>query len=161
MKKISITTIAFLASTFSAMAGEVVIGIGDDELDGRGSGSTTFQLEYHTDPVREYRWGTISGFVVAQVDDDSDTFVGAGLSAIRNLNEKWFFEGSLAAGYYDAGRTGVDLGGDLQFRTLIGLGYRISEKSRISIAIDHISNAGLEDFNPGREALTVRYGIKF
>ena len=159
MKTISITVVTFLASAFSAIAGDFVVGLGADDLE-EGSGST-FQLEYHSDPVREYRWGTLSGFVVAQVDDDSDTFVGAGISAIRNLNEKWFFEGSLAAGYYDAGRRGLDLGGDVQFRTLIGLGYRVSDKSRISIAIDHISNAGLDDFNPGREALTIRYGMKF
>jgi hypothetical protein len=161
MKTISIAAIALLSSTYSALAGDFILGIGVDDLDGSDSGSATFQLEYHTDPLREYRWGSISGFVVAQVDDDSDTFVGAGFSAIKNLNPKWFLEGSLAAGFYEAGRTGTDLGGDFQFRTLVGVGYRLSESSRISVAIDHISNGGFNSRNPGREALSIRYGMKF
>lgn len=80
---------------------------------------------------------------------------------LGNISEKWFVEGSLAAGYYDAGSRGMDLGGNVQFRTLAGIGYRVSYRSRISISIDHLSNAGIEDSNPGREAVTVRYGMSF
>ena len=61
----------------------------------------------------------------------------------------------------ETGSGGDDLGGHVQFRTLIGVGYRLSTNRRISLAADHLSNAGLKDRNPGRNALLLRYAISF
>ncbi len=99
--------------------------------------------------------------VAAQANDDGDTYVGIGLSALWNTSENWFIEGSLATGYYGEGSDGTDLGGELQFRTLIGFGYMLSDRASLSLAIDHLSNAGIEDENPGREAVWIRYRRSF
>lgn len=146
----------------ATLAGDVVFGLGQDNLDtSSASEATAFQLEYHTDAIRSYSWGTVAAMGVLEYDDDEDFFLGAGLSLMWDVAPKWFVETSLAAGYYDAGSDGLDLGGDFQFRTLLGVGYRLSEKSRLSLAVDHLSNAGLEDVNPGRNALFLRYARSF
>ncbi|MEM9578921.1 MAG: acyloxyacyl hydrolase [Pseudomonadota bacterium] len=143
-------------------AGDLIIGLGVDNIDEDGaSEAVAFQLEYHLDPIRQYAWGSVALMGVAETDEDEDIYIGAGMSLVWDVSPAWFVESSVAAGYYDAGSDGLDLGGEVQFRTLLGVGYRLSEASRISLAIDHLSNAGLEDENPGRNALHLRYGRSF
>lgn len=146
----------------SAQANDFVLGLGQSNFDDSDESQPfTVQLEYHTAPFLEYSWGDISGIGVLEVDDDNNTYVGAGVAALWNTGQKWFIEASLAAGYYGRGSDGQDLGGNVQFRSLLGLGYRVSDTRRISIAIDHLSNAGIEDTNPGRNAISIRYGVSF
>lgn len=146
----------------SAAAGDFVLGLGQSNFDDSDESQPfAVQLEYHTDPFLEYRWGDVSGIGVLEVDDDSNTYVGAGVAAMWNTGEKWFIEASLAAGYYGPGSDGQDLGGNWHFRSLLGFGYRLSDTRRVSLAIDHLSNAGIEDSNPGRNAIFLRYGVSF
>jgi hypothetical protein len=161
MAKLSCSTALLFILASPAAASDFVFGIGQDDVDGQGTEAVAFQLEYHTNPLREYSWGKVSGMVATQVDDDSGTYVGVGLSLLWITSDKWFVEGNFAVGYYDEGDGGTDLGSNLQFRTLVGFGYRMSDRTRLSIAIDHLSNAGVEKFNPGREAVSIRYGIEF
>ncbi|ABG31933.1 acyloxyacyl hydrolase [Roseobacter denitrificans] len=161
MKFLYISALAIAASTAPACASEIVLGLGTSDVGDSSSGSPAFQFEYHSNPVRSYQWGSVAGLALLQLEDDSTIYAGLGLSGIWNLSPNWFAEGSLAAGYYDAGSGGTDLGGNLQFRTLIGLGYRLSSGARISFAVDHLSNAGIESHNPGRETVSVRYGFSF
>ena len=120
------------------------------------SGSSAVQFEYRTNPFGQCDRDDVSGVRVLQIEYDSTVCAGGGLSEIRNLSETWFAEASLVAGYYDAGSGGVDLGGDWHFRTLIGFGYRLSDRARVSLPIDHLSNAGIESENPGRETVAIR-----
>lgn len=146
----------------TVQAGDFVLGIGQDNIDSKGtSEAVSVQLEYQFDPIRSYTWGAVSPIGVIGYDDDNDLYIGAGMALIWNTSENWFVEGSLAAGYYDAGSNGKDLGGDFQFRTLLGFGYRVTDNSRVSLALDHISNAGIYDENPGRNALMLRYARSF
>ena len=145
-----------------ATAGEIVVGVGQDNVNKDGySEALAAQFEYRTDPFRTYSWGDIAFVGILEVDDDNDAYAGVGVSAKWNVSERWFFEGSLAAGYYEAGSDSLDLGSDHQFRTLVGLGLRVSEKSSVSMAVDHLSNANTADTNPGRDAIYLRYGRSF
>ena len=65
---------------------------------------------------------------------------------------------SLAAGYYSDGN-GRDLGHAVEFRSSIELAYRFDDRSRLGIAFYHLSNAHLDDHNPGTEILGVVYSI--
>jgi lipid A 3-O-deacylase len=47
------------------------------------------------------------------------------------------------------------------FRESIEFGWSFDEHNRISLMIDHISNAGLASPNPGMETVGVRYGYRF
>lgn len=143
-------------------AGDLVLGAGVDNIDtDLGSNAATFQIEYHSDPLVSLLNADLAAFGVFETDDDEDVYLGAGVSAIWALRQDWFVEASLAAGYYDSADDGVDLGGNLQFRSLFGLGYRFNARDSISLAIDHLSNAGLEDTNPGRNAVLIRYRRSF
>ncbi len=162
MKNIaSILTFA-LAST-TAFADEFVVGLGvDDVLDQTDTQSGAFILEYHADPFFSGRTASYSLAGAGQIDADGDVFVGVGVYAIWMISEgPWFVEGSFMPGYYDEGTGGSPLGGNLQFRTLLGVGYKLTDSGRISIAIDHKSNADIEDVNPGGETLAVRYTFNF
>lgn len=161
MKKISCWTALLLVLSRPLDASELIVGIGVDDVDGREAETIAIEFEYHTNPLRQYGWGIVSGMFVIKADGDRDSYIGVGPSLLWNTSDQWFVEGSLTVGYYNEGNGGTNLGGNLQFRTLIGLGYRLSDRTRLSVAIDHLSNAGIEDFNPGREAVSVRYGVQF
>lgn len=161
MNKISCSVALLFILTSPTAASDFVFGLGQNDVDGQGAEAVAFQLEYHSEPLREYSWGSVSGMVATQVDDDGDSYLGVGVSLMWNTSDKWFVEGNWAVGYYDEGDGGTNLGGNLQFRTLVGFGYRMSDQTRLSIALDHLSNAGLKEFNPGREAVTIRYRIDF
>jgi len=55
---------------------------------------------------------------------------------------------SSSAGIYSNG-DGKDLGNAIQFKSEVNLLYSLSNKTRIGIGSHHISNAGLNDVNPG------------
>ena len=155
--------LTFILSTSAVSADEFVLGIGaDDVLDQTDTSSGAFIAEYHADPFRTGRSAQYSIAVAGQVDGDGDIFFGAGVYAKWSLGEgPWFLEGSFMPGYYDQGTGGSPLDGNLQFRTLFGVGYNLTDNSRISLAIDHKSNAGIEDTNPGGETLAIRYTFGF
>ena len=50
----------------------------------------------------------------------------------------------------------TDLGNTLEFRTAMDIGRELSNGSRISLGISHISNAGIDDINPGMDAISLR-----
>jgi hypothetical protein len=54
-------------------------------------------------------------------------------------------------GYYWQGDT--DLGHHLQFRSLIGFGWTLSQNSAVILSLDHISNAGPPTAIPGPRRL--------
>lgn len=64
------------------------------------------------------------------------------------------FSIAFGPGYYHKG-DGVDLGGNLQFKT--DLSWSINPKWRI--AYYHISNAGLENTNPGADGISLSYNL--
>ncbi|WP_099824497.1 acyloxyacyl hydrolase [Oceaniglobus indicus] len=154
-------TFGLFLSAMPLSAAELVYGIGSDDVDGPKSGTPTALFEYHTDPWREFSWGSVAGMAAVQTDSDRDVWLGVGISSIVNLSPSWFIEGSFAAGYYDGGNNGNDLGGKLEFRTLVGTGYRFNDRHRLSVAVDHISNGGLSNRNPGRNSVFLRYGLSF
>ncbi len=142
--------------TAPAVAGEFLIGVGAED---------SFEHEIAPALVVEYRLtpffkGEISEYaigVAAQIDSDADFWAGIGISAVWSISDHWFIEGSLMPGLYHKGSDGLDLGGDFQFRSLIGLGYRLENSAKISFAIDHKSNASTNPFNPGSEMVALRY----
>ena len=159
-----LTTALFLMlSTSAAYSGEVVLGLGlDDVLEHTNTSAPAIVAEYHASPFFEGRQAAYSYAVAAQIDNDRDIFIGAGLSAQWQLNDSpWFIEGSFMPGFYTKGTDGTPLNGKVQFRTLIGLGYKLNDTSRVSLALDHKSNARLKSPNPGSETLAIRYHHSF
>ena len=91
----------------------------------------------------------------ARLDDDGDGWVGLGVAGKYELGERFVVEASFMPGAYKTGET--DLGGQLHFRSLIGVGYKLSETTTLSFSIDHLSNGSTQSENPGSDALTLRF----
>lgn len=68
--------------------------------------------------------------------------------------ERWTLTPQTAAGVYDRGND-RDLGGSIQFRSGLELAYQVNPGNRVGAVFYHLSNAGLEQRNPGSESLVI------
>lgn len=62
-------------------------------------------------------------------------------------------------GAYGDSNDGKDLGGLIEFRSGIELAYQFENLHRVGVAVNHISNAGIYDRNPGAESILVNYSV--
>jgi hypothetical protein len=83
---------------------------------------------------------------------------GGGLLVDIYLGRRVVLTGSTGVGGFYKG-DGKDLGHEIEFRSTIELGYRFDDRSRLSLAFGHLSNAGIGDDNPGTEVLTLYYHL--
>ena len=128
-----------------------VAGVTTD-VDTNGIGGV---VEYHAKEFGSY-FGWSANFAgAARLDDDGDGWVGVGFAGKYELGERFVVEASFMPGAYKTGET--DLGGQLHFRSLIGLGYKLSESTTLSFSIDHLSNGSTQSENPGSDAFTLRF----
>jgi lipid A 3-O-deacylase len=93
-------------------------------------------------------------------DVDKDAFAYGGVQYDYAINEKWSLTPSFAAGAFHHG-DGKDLGGAINFRSALGVDYRLSNDSRIGLGISHISNAGIYKRNPGAESVMLTWSMPF
>ena len=143
---------SLIASQAAAL--DLVFGLGGTDFD--SDGQFVAEFEIHSDPVGQVAGADVSVMGAVVATDNGDVFVGAGVSALRPLSNGWHLEGSFAPGYYINSEASTDLGNDLEFRTLVGLGRTLSNGTRLSIALSHISNGGIGDRNPGVNLLSLR-----
>jgi hypothetical protein len=85
-----------------------------------------------------------------------DAFFFLGCSSDLALARRVGVTPLLSAGYYSEG-DGTRLGGALEFRSAVELWVRVGRTARVGVCVDHLSNAGLFDDNPGRESLTLSF----
>jgi lipid A 3-O-deacylase len=74
------------------------------------------------------------------------------------LGRHLFVTESEGVGYFDSG-DGKDMGSTIEFRSQLEAGYKFDNQSRVSIAINHISNAGITQRNPGEESAVAYYSL--
>ena len=74
--------------------------------------------------------------------------------------DRWVTTIGFGAGNYHHG-DGKKLGGPVEFRSSIELARRLGERSRLGLALYHLSNAGLYEHNPGSESLVLDWTIGF
>ena len=153
---------ATLSGLHSARAEAWIFGVGINdftelETKDRAIGS----VEYQTDPVTRIWGADMSLAVAATVHASRDVWAGAGLAALYPLRNRWFVEGSVMPGFYFHEEPSTDIGKRFEIRTLLGMGRQINDKTALSVAITHKSNAGTSDVNPGVNALLVRLRYEF
>ncbi|RTY34837.1 acyloxyacyl hydrolase [Chlorobium phaeovibrioides] len=71
----------------------------------------------------------------------------------------WFFDAGVGLSMND--RKGKDLGSNLLLRLALEVGHDIYQCHRVSLIMDHISNANTADPNPGIDNIGLRYGYLF
>ena len=111
----------------------------------------------------EYRWDSpllwvIEPWAGAEVTSDGAIYGLGGLLADIKIGSGFLVTPSFGAGLYYKGN-GKDLGHIIAFRSQLEMGWEFENSSRIGIAGGHISNAGLDNKNPGAEYLNLYYHI--
>jgi len=102
----------------------------------------------------------IRPFVTGMVTGDGGGHVGGGFALFFDLGAGLSLMPFGGAGAYFAGN-GIELGARTEFRSGLELGYAPTADGRFAIGIHHISNAGLDAFNPGANSLFFRYAFTF
>ncbi|MGE4545228.1 MAG: acyloxyacyl hydrolase [Pedobacter sp.] len=102
-------------------------------------------------------------------------FVGPAVGLLATTDGGWFGYGGLYAdivyknlvitpmlsmGGYEEG-DGKDLGGTLEFRSVLGLSWQFANRARLGLQIAHISNADMHDKNPGAEDFLLTFAWPF
>lgn len=89
---------------------------------------------------------------------EQSIWVYGGLRRDFSLGEGWLITPGIAISLYEAG-DGKDLGGPVEFRTALEIGYEWANRTRLALAVYHLSNAGLYDHNPGSNSLILTYSF--
>lgn len=91
--------------------------------------------------------------------DAGALWAGAGVSYLARLPpDGVFVQFHVMPGLYLQG-DGPDLGGPFETRSGFELGYEAANGLRYSFSVDHRSNAGLYDANPGLETVQFRVSV--
>ena len=95
----------------------------------------------------------------ASVTEDGGLWVGFGnTTTYTTPNNRWYAQFHSMPGLYMKGND-VDLGGPIEFRSGIELGYANKHGVRVGLSVDHRSNMGIYSDNPGLETVQLRVSI--
>lgn len=150
---------AMMLVPHAAFAAQWTVGAGVSYFDdGEVASATT---EVHEPGLWAIGPAEVGLGAAGRVDDTGSAWLGVGLSATADLGSRLFLEASVMPGYYSKGSARTDLGGNLQFRSLLGIGYTLSTTTQLSLALDHLSNAGTSNDNPGANTVQLRLQQRF
>ena len=147
-----------LSAKLDAQAGEpdlLTFGVGiydmfDDQT------TAEFRVEYVFSEENKLLWFT--PFVGLTGTAEGGTYGYAGIGIDIFFGKRFVVSPNFAAGVYGNG-DGKDLGHAIEFRSGANFAYRFNDYSRMGFAFHHISNAGLDERNPGEETLMLTYSI--
>ena len=130
------------------------LSIGETSFQDRSVGEEVY---YRRDTGTAF--GPFQGVWGVSATTDGELWAGIGEAYTINLfRERSFIQFHTMIGLYDQG-SGVDLGGPIEFRSGIELGYRTPGGVRIGLSVDHRSNAGIYSLNPGLETVQLRVSM--
>ena len=147
--------VAALALTLAAPGGaaaqtRLAFGVGATNIDG-----ATLTLRAIT-PSRNHGFDWSVGLYAVET---GSAWVGAGVSyTLRPTNGGLFLRGSFMPGFYYRGN-GRDLGGPLEFATVLEIGTDLRNGAQLSLAFEHRSNASLYAINPGADTVSIVYTL--
>ncbi len=118
--------------------------------------SAEFRAEYRSD----LRFWIFTPFLGLMFNSDGGVYGYGGLGLDIFLGRRFVATPNAAFGAYAKGDS-KNLGSTLEFRTGIELAYRLDDRSRVGVAINHTSNASIDDRNPGANSLVLTYAIRF
>lgn len=107
-------------------------------------------IEYRSDWDEWY----VKPFGGVMATTDAAIYGYAGFMLDIYFGRRIVFTPNVAVGLYSDG-DGKDLGSAIEFRSGVELAYRFDNRARLGVAFHHISNASIDDNNPGTETLTL------
>ena len=151
--------LAVLAPLPAAAEPEALLGVGWSGIESDYDAASAI-VEARTGPVLDFHGIELRLGAAAEIDTDADVWGGAGLVVTVPFLDAFRLEASFMPGLYAEG-SGRDLGGPVQFRSLIGLSYAVAPGYRVGVAFNHKSNADLYDENPGEDSAFVFLALAF
>jgi hypothetical protein len=132
----------------------LAFGAGYYDINKQDNTAADFRLEYrHGEKIWIFKpWAGV------EATSDGAFYGAAGILVDIYFGKRVVLTPSFGAGYYADGG-GKDLGHEIEFRSQIELGYRFDDRSRLSLAFGHISNASIGTDNPGVEILNLYYSL--
>ncbi|MGF1592856.1 MAG: acyloxyacyl hydrolase [Kiloniellaceae bacterium] len=129
-------------------------GVGWYDFNLQDDEAVDFRLEYRhgDDFLWLMPWGGL------EVTSDGSVWGGVGVLVDITFFDSVVLTGSFAPGLWSRG-SGKDLGHVVEFRSQVELGYQFENRSRLSVAFSHLSNAHLGSDNPGTEVLNLYYHL--
>ncbi len=101
-------------------------------------------------------YGPFQPMVMATLTDKDRAWFGAGARWDKAIAGPLFAEATFMPGY-DTGGSGPDIGGKLQFRSSLGVGYAFDNGATLALTYDHRSNAERRALNPGLETISLKF----
>ena len=140
------------APVFAAGAGLLGVGIGDiGVLESGNHGVASLEWQSGRPWIGPFSlWATVAGTA------RSAGYAGAGIGWDWALASHWHVIPSFGPVFYWHGH-GLRLGEALEFRSRVELAYVFGGGQRLGLAVSHISNAGLDDYNPGTQTAEIIY----
>lgn len=85
---------------------------------------------------------------------DEAVWAYAGVRRDFELGSGWLLAPGFAVALYEEGES-KDLGSLVELRSSLEVARRLSEHSRLGLILHHMSNAGIDDVNPGSNSVLV------
>lgn len=155
MKKSLLLTASMLASLLTASAfAQEHLTFSAGAFDVNDDSVPNFGIEYRGDAF----WYDLKPMVGVQGNTDGGIYGYVGLNYDWQFATDWYLTPNFAVGAYEEGSS-KDLGGVLEFRSGLELGYAFEGDYRLGINYAHISNASIYNDNPGEEQIMVTYSV--
>ena len=154
-----LTTFTLAAAVFTPSASAddpsfLTVGVGWYDFNDNKQ-AVDLRVEYR--PEVKY-FGFVKPWLGVEVTSDVAAYGVVGVLTDIFFGRRLVLTPSFGAGVYTDG-DGKDFGSAIEFRSQLELGYRFDDRSRVSVAVSHISNAHLTKQNPGTEVATIYYHI--
>ena len=150
--------LALVAGTGPARAGDpdyLSLSVGAFDVNDDMT-AAEFRLEYRS----KLEWWIFRPFTGIMGNSDGGFYGYGGILLDIFFGRRFVLTPSFAIGAYDRG-SGKDLGHSIEFRSQIELAYRFDDRSRLAISLNHMSNASIDEVNPGTESLMLTYALPF
>ena len=147
-------TSGLILTQSSALAADLTIALGSFDINKDGTAMGQVEYRFSKD------WSGFRPQAGLFATADSGAYVYAGIGYPLSISEKWSLLPSFSGGYYNDG-AGKDLGYDVEFYSQLRLEYRLSPGAGIGLGVGHISNADIDDKNPGAETVYLSYTVSY
>lgn len=156
VKHCLLAAVSALSLSSAAHAEDYLVGYaGYFDVSQGDQDAAQFGVEYRFTP---YVYG-IRPTLGANVTTDGALYGYGGFNwDVPLFDDQLYLIPNVMVGAYSQG-DGKDLGHAVEFRSGIELAYQFTDRSRIGLAFNHISNASIGDKNPGAETVLLNYQV--
>ncbi|MEH6579794.1 MAG: acyloxyacyl hydrolase [Amphritea sp.] len=152
-----LTSICLSPVTFAEQADSIAITAGVFDIsDNNDDEATELGIEYRFAPLEStYNLIPTVGFTA---NSDEAYWLYGGVRYDISLSEKWVLTPHWAVSLYEEGDS-TDLGSVVEFRSGLELAYKLNADSHLGLGVYHLSNAGIDDINPGSDSIILSYSF--